>query len=88
MLTVHPVPCPCRQHGSGRYCVALENRSLQSWSSLASARRVSSAGTGLAPVPQAKSLHGPRLGRPDAGGCGLLPARRVVVSSVHSHLNS
>jgi hypothetical protein len=27
-------------------------------------------------------------GRDGAGGCGLLPARRVVVSPVHSHLNS
>jgi hypothetical protein len=46
-----------------------ENRSLQSWSSLASARRVSSAGTGLAPAPQAKSLHG-TASRPSR--CGRL----------------
>jgi hypothetical protein len=46
-----------------------ENRSLQSRSSLASARRVSSAGTGLAPVPQAKSLHG-TASRPSR--CGRL----------------
>jgi hypothetical protein len=45
------------------------NRSVQSWSSLASARRVSSAGTGLAPVPQAKPLHG-TASRPSR--CGRL----------------
>ena len=45
------------------------NRSLQSWSSLASARRVSSAGTGLAPVPEAKSLRG-TASRPSR--CGRL----------------